>query len=101
MTWCLNLHPAPLSPRRQGETTFNGRNLHQIGPEPNHYEIAISTIGRTLAKFDDDNMIPVYGFGDSRTTDKQVSAKNIFKSSDHEILSLSRPDLPGSCDLEL
>ena len=33
----------------------------------NPYEIAISIIGKTLEAFDDDHLIPVYGFGMSTT----------------------------------
>ena len=29
----------------------------------------IVAIGKTLEPFDDDNIIPVFGFGDARTTD--------------------------------
>jgi hypothetical protein len=38
--------------------------LHHIGNDLNPYEHAISIIGKTLAKFDEDNLIPCYGFGD-------------------------------------
>jgi hypothetical protein len=38
--------------------------LHALGNVPNPYEQATSIIGRTLADFDDDNLIPCYGFGD-------------------------------------
>ncbi|EFA85793.1 hypothetical protein PPL_01023 [Heterostelium album PN500] len=56
-----------------GAKTFGGRCLHQITPgQLNPYQEAIAIVGETLSVFDDDNLIPVYGFGDSRTTDKSV-----------------------------
>lgn len=47
-----------------GKISFNNRSLHAIGNTPNPYEKAISIIGKTLAPFDDDNLIPCFGFGD-------------------------------------
>ncbi|OAY84454.1 E3 ubiquitin-protein ligase RGLG2 [Ananas comosus] len=47
-----------------GKHSFRGRSLHHIGDTPNPYEQAISIIGRTLSKFDEDNLIPCFGFGD-------------------------------------
>lgn len=54
-----------------GKESFGGKCLHYFdGDCVNPYQRAISIIGRTLAPFDDDNMIPTYGFGDAHTTDK-------------------------------
>ncbi|GAB2302198.1 E3 ubiquitin-protein ligase rglg1, partial [Dionaea muscipula] len=47
-----------------GAHSFNHRSLHHISDSPNLYEQAISIIGRTLSTFDEDNLIPCYGFGD-------------------------------------
>lgn len=47
-----------------GRRSFNGRCLHYRGKFPNPYEQAISIIGRTLSSFDEDNLIPCFGFGD-------------------------------------
>jgi E3 ubiquitin-protein ligase RGLG len=47
-----------------GKVSFNRRSLHSIGNEPNPYEQAISIIGQTLSPFDEDNLIPCFGFGD-------------------------------------
>ncbi|KAA0025590.1 hypothetical protein IC582_018595 [Cucumis melo] len=56
-----------------GTKSFMGRNLHDLaGAFLNPYEQAISIIGRTLEKFDDDNKIPCYGFGDVTTGDREV-----------------------------
>eukprot|EP01133_Synstelium_polycarpum_P005946 gene5946-6886_t len=56
-----------------GKRTFGGRCLHEIqNGVLNPYQEAIAIVGETLAVFDDDNLIPTYGFGDSRTGDKGV-----------------------------
>ncbi|KAH6770565.1 RING domain ligase2 [Perilla frutescens var. hirtella] len=55
-----------------GARSFHRRSLHHIGDEPNPYEQAISIIGRTLSKFDEDNLIPCFGFGDASTHDQEV-----------------------------
>ncbi|KAJ3681186.1 hypothetical protein LUZ60_015675 [Juncus effusus] len=55
-----------------GKISYNGRSLHHIGDSQNPYEQAISIIGKTLSKFDDDNLIPCYGFGDATTHDRDV-----------------------------
>jgi len=55
-----------------GARSFHRRSLHHIGDEPNPYEQAISIIGRTLSSFDEDNMIPCFGFGDASTHDQEV-----------------------------
>lgn len=47
-----------------GAKSFNRRSLHHIGSGLNPYEQAISIIGKTLAAFDEDNLIPCFGFGD-------------------------------------
>lgn len=47
-----------------GARSFNRRSLHHIGNGLNPYEQAISIIGKSLSAFDDDNLIPCYGFGD-------------------------------------
>ncbi|KAI4364334.1 hypothetical protein MLD38_020442 [Melastoma candidum] len=55
-----------------GKYSFQRRSLHAVGNIPNPYEQAISIIGRTLSPFDDDNMIPCFGFGDASTHDHHV-----------------------------
>jgi len=57
----------------QGKTTFGGRCLHHIDEyELNPYQKVISIIGKTLSAFDEDNLIPVFGFGDATTKDRSV-----------------------------
>ncbi|PWA41343.1 ca(2)-dependent phospholipid-binding protein (Copine) family [Artemisia annua] len=73
-----------------GKVSFNNRSLHAIGDSPNPYEKAISIIGETLAPFDDDNMIPCFGFGDATTHDQDVFSFHDDGSSCHgfeEVLS--------------
>ncbi|KAF3321471.1 E3 ubiquitin-protein ligase RGLG2-like protein [Carex littledalei] len=55
-----------------GKLSFGRRCLHNIGSTPNPYEQAISIIGRTLSAFDEDNLIPCFGFGDASTHDQEV-----------------------------
>ncbi|CAA0818030.1 E3 ubiquitin-protein ligase RGLG1 [Striga hermonthica] len=55
-----------------GRESFSGRSLHYIGQGMNPYEHAISIIGRTLPSFDEDNLIPCFGFGDVSTHDQDV-----------------------------
>ncbi|XP_043706402.1 E3 ubiquitin-protein ligase RGLG2-like isoform X2 [Telopea speciosissima] len=55
-----------------GARSFNRRSLHHIGDTLNPYEQAISIIGRTLTAFDEDNLIPCFGFGDASTHDQDV-----------------------------
>ncbi|KAL9678107.1 hypothetical protein QQ045_015946 [Rhodiola kirilowii] len=55
-----------------GKRSFNRKSLHAIGAIPNPYEQAISIIGRTLSPFDEDNLIPCFGFGDASTSDNYV-----------------------------
>ncbi|XP_048499311.1 E3 ubiquitin-protein ligase RGLG3 isoform X1 [Beta vulgaris subsp. vulgaris] len=55
-----------------GKISFNRRSLHAVGRDPNPYEKAISIIGRTLSPFDEDNLIPCFGFGDATTHDRDV-----------------------------
>jgi Copine len=49
-----------------GKQSFNGLSLHHIGENKNPYEQAISIIGNTLSHFDEDNLIPCFGFGDGK-----------------------------------
>ncbi|CAL9761349.1 unnamed protein product [Musa acuminata subsp. burmannicoides] len=55
-----------------GKHSFRGRSLHHIGDSPNPYEQAMSIIGRTLSAFDEDNLIPCFGFGDASTHDQDI-----------------------------
>ena len=56
-----------------GKHTFGGRCLHEaVDGAMNPYETAITIIGRTLEEFDDDNLIPAFGFGDVSTHDRAV-----------------------------
>eukprot|EP00946_MAST-07B_sp_MAST-7B-sp1_P000103 g103.t1 len=58
-----------------GKSSFQGRCLHAISRRPNSsnpYEACLGICGRVLAPFDDDNLIPCYGFGCSQTSDHSV-----------------------------
>ena len=55
-----------------GKPFYDNKNLHSMYPYPNPYQQALSIITRALAPFDNDQQIPAYGFGDSKTTNKDV-----------------------------
>eukprot|EP01116_Phalansterium_solitarium_P017929 TRINITY_DN4567_c0_g1_i1.p1 TRINITY_DN4567_c0_g1~~TRINITY_DN4567_c0_g1_i1.p1 ORF type:complete len:290 (+),score=88.63 TRINITY_DN4567_c0_g1_i1:103-972(+) len=56
-----------------GRRTFQGRCMHDISPSRlNPYQRVIEVLGKTLEPFDDDKLIPAYGFGDETTRDRQV-----------------------------
>jgi len=58
-----------------GQKTFNGKSLHEISANQlNPYQEVIEIIGETLSVFDDDGLIPSFGFGDSTTKDHGVFA---------------------------
>jgi hypothetical protein len=56
-----------------GKESFSGHSLHQLSPIPNPYEEAMMIIGKTLASFDDDQLIPAYGFGDGESSSSSSS----------------------------
>lgn len=68
----------------QGRRSFGANCLHRIPTGSintvnvtldklyNPYQKVIYILGQTLESFDEDNLIPAYGFGDSRTEDKDV-----------------------------
>lgn len=58
-----------------GKHSFAGRSLHSVvsgALPPNPYEQALRILGATLSSFDDDNLIPCFGFGDASTHDSHV-----------------------------
>ncbi|ETL41003.1 hypothetical protein L916_07933, partial [Phytophthora nicotianae] len=66
----VGLQILTLSLQWTGEKSFGGRCLHEIDPSGvfmNPYQSVISVIGRVLEAFDDDNIIPAFGFGDLAT----------------------------------
>ncbi|GKV37861.1 hypothetical protein SLEP1_g45833 [Rubroshorea leprosula] len=81
-----------------GKVSFNSRSLHAIGDTENPYEKAISVIGKTLAPFDDDNLIPCFGFGDSTTHDQKVFSFHDDNSPCHgfeEVLDCYKKIVPN------
>ncbi|XP_004504141.1 E3 ubiquitin-protein ligase RGLG5-like [Cicer arietinum] len=80
-----------------GKRSFNRKSLHHIGIGQNPYEQAIAIIGKTLSAFDEDNMIPCFGFGDASTHDQDVFS---FHSDERccngfeEVLSTYREIVP-------
>ncbi|CAI9763169.1 unnamed protein product [Fraxinus pennsylvanica] len=80
-----------------GKRSSNGRSLHHIGSGLNPYEQAISIIGKTLGAFDEDNLIPCFGFGDASTHDQDVFSfypDERFCNGFEEVLSRYREIVP-------
>lgn len=70
-----------------GARSFGGRSLHAlVDGVMNPYQTVIQTLGETLAVFDDDGQIPVFGFGDKTTQDRSV-----FPLNANDVA----PELPG------
>ncbi|XP_022149658.1 E3 ubiquitin-protein ligase RGLG4 isoform X2 [Momordica charantia] len=81
-----------------GKESFNNRSLHAISDTPNPYEKALSIIGKTLAPFDDDGLIPCFGFGDATTHDQEVFGFHSDKSACHgfeEVLDCYKKIVPN------
>ncbi len=57
-----------------GQKSFHGKCMHDVSGAPTPYEEVLSLLTRTLDPFDDDHLIPAYGFGDARTTDRCLSS---------------------------
>ncbi|ESW35685.1 hypothetical protein PHAVU_001G255900 [Phaseolus vulgaris] len=80
-----------------GKRSFNRKSLHDIGSCQNPYEHAISIIGKTLSAFDEDNLIPCFGFGDASTHDQDVFSffsEERFCNGFEEVLSRYREITP-------
>ncbi|KAK4409959.1 E3 ubiquitin-protein ligase RGLG2 [Sesamum angolense] len=81
-----------------GKRSYNSQSLHHIGSGLNPYEQAITIIGKTLAAFDDDNLIPCFGFGDASTHDQDVFSfypEERFCNGFEEVLSRYRELVPN------
>ncbi|KAJ1694990.1 hypothetical protein LUZ63_011688 [Rhynchospora breviuscula] len=80
-----------------GIKSFNNQSLHKIGDRPNPYEQAITIVGKALAPFDEDNLIPCFGFGDATTHDYGVFSFHADNSPCHgfeEVLTCYRNIVP-------
>lgn len=65
-----------------GKRSFGGRCLHDVSDpaSPNPYLQALTIISKALWDFDDDHMIPAYGFGDAQT-----GSHDVFSFQDNDI----------------
>ncbi|XP_052800037.1 uncharacterized protein LOC128231362 isoform X2 [Mya arenaria] len=66
----------------QGRKTFSGNSLHKITGSKiiNPYQKVIHIMGNTLEPFDEDQLIPAFGFGDAETLDNSVFPFNTDSS---------------------
>eukprot|EP00892_Ulva_mutabilis_P002224 jgi/Ulvmu1/12001/UM083_0014.1 len=85
-----------------GTESFGGLSLHCTGPQvsTNPYKSVVSIMCRSLAAFDDDQMIPTYGFGDVLSKDHSLlsfeptgkavhSLENVLRAYDELIPNVS------------
>eukprot|EP00055_Hartaetosiga_balthica_P010894 m.47897 g.47897 ORF g.47897 m.47897 type:complete len:242 (+) comp7365_c0_seq1:442-1167(+) len=75
----------------QGRESFRGKSLHHIDISheiENPYQKVIRVIGQTLSSFDEDNLIPAFGFGDLTTQGHSVFpfTKNRYCHTFQEVL---------------
>ena len=57
----------------KGAITYNGQSLHSINQNyMNPYQSVISIVGKILEPFDEDKLIPSFGFGDIRTKNHKI-----------------------------
>ena len=69
-----------------GLHSYQSKSLHHIYNElRNPYQLVLYLICKTLSVFDDDHMIPCYGFGDVLTRDKKLFS---FKDNDEPCYGL-------------
>ena len=85
-----------------GKRTFGGLSLHYLGDDANlmnPYQQVISTLGRTLDSFSDNNVIPAYGFGSRDTKDKSIfnvsNTPNGLNNGVEEVLQAYRTITPA------
>ena len=72
-----------------GDPYFNDQNLHSINHQPNLYQQIITIMGKTLESFDDDKLIPTFGFGDAITKDKSVFSFALDPQTHYEVPCLT------------
>eukprot|EP00658_Telonema_sp_P-2_P028427 TRINITY_DN21783_c0_g1_i1.p1 TRINITY_DN21783_c0_g1~~TRINITY_DN21783_c0_g1_i1.p1 ORF type:complete len:197 (-),score=36.94 TRINITY_DN21783_c0_g1_i1:34-624(-) len=70
-----------------GQHSFGARCLHELdhtGARPNPYQTAIRVVGTTLEAFDEDGLIPAFGFGCAQTKDRTVCLLYTSDAADEE-----------------
>merc|ERR1711998_766957 len=72
-----------------GHRSFGGRCLHDTrGGGQNPYEKVIDILSRTMEEFDDDKLIPAFGFGDFTTGDRMCFPFNEHNRPCHGVTSV-------------
>lgn len=65
-----------------------GQSLHSLATGNNPYMSVISIIAKTLSAFDDDQLIPMYGFGDVKSRDKALLSFSPSKQALHGLTAV-------------
>ena len=75
-----------------GKPFYADKNLHAITPYPNPYQKVLEIMCKTLEPFDEDHLIPAFGFGDTKTKDHSVFSFAVKPKYDNSLYTNISPE---------